>query len=247
MPLIIVSPSIDHRELPEAPPDQITPLEVRFDAHRGRFSSKATLPDKQKPSSSTNHASLFVNTNKGNNANRGSGYTRTTDTTVTQEKPKDHFLSDTSLVVVLSCKNRILTLYFRRTLGSAVVASARPGAQIRTERVELDEHGSEKTQQCATVEDACALETKIRGRLPSPVGPQLSGSKPHTTQYIVERDDARGRGRGFVSTPGAHVHEIDNTGVQSSHSDTTHVQPCKEDDVLTDVDVVSRAIPRVSR
>lgn len=190
---------------------------------------------------------LIAGTHEDNNIARPSGYARTADTTVVREKSKDQILSDASLVVILLCRSGFLTLHFRQKLGLTIVASVRPRAQTSTEHDELDEHMSEKTQQVGAVE-TWASETKKSDRLPSPAGPQLSVRRPYTSQYVVRHDDAGGRDRGFVSTPGTHAHDFENAVVQSSHSDMIQTQqPCKEDNIFDDANVVSRPVPGVPR
>jgi hypothetical protein len=96
------------------------------------------------------------------------------------------------------------------------------------------------------VEDSWALESKSRDRPPSLVGPQLSGPGPHSAQYVVGRDDTGASRRGYMSTQGAHAHEIEKSDHQSSYSDMIQIQPCKTDDVFNDASV-SRSTSRQSR
>ncbi|KAF8553142.1 hypothetical protein OG21DRAFT_1284030 [Imleria badia] len=123
-----------------------------------------------------------------------------------------------------------------------VVATSRLGAQTQRERVELDERVSEETELDVAVEDSWTLENKGSGRPRSLVGSQvsMSGPKPHTTQYLVEPDDVRASGRGYVSNKGTHVDEIERSITQSSQGDMVQIQPSETDDVLTDARSASR-------
>ena len=111
-------------------------------------------------------------------------------------------------------RDHFLTLPFRQTVRAPVIT--------KTHGVEFDKHTSKTIQQDVEVEDSWALETQGRVRPSSPAGPQLSGPKLHTAHYVVERDDAGGRSRGYVSTQDTHVHEIEKI----------QTQPSKEDDVF---------------
>ncbi|KAI9463136.1 hypothetical protein HD554DRAFT_2124861 [Boletus coccyginus] len=122
----------------------------------------------------------------------------------------------------------------RQPVGPTVVAGARPGVHDRLEYVELDEQVSEKTQPDVTVQGSWALKTKGRDRASSPVGP---GPRPSMVVYRVGHDDTRGKGRDYVSTQGADVHEIGKSAIQSSHSDMIQIQPSQADDVLNDASI----------
>lgn len=130
VPLIIVSPSANRRDLPESPPIRIKPLEVNISAHRGRFSSGVALLGKREISSSTHAISsllegaaiptavatsrtidspvispslLIADADEKNVAvTRSSDYARSTSVIV-QGKPKDQYLSDTTFVVISPC------------------------------------------------------------------------------------------------------------------------------------------------
>ena len=183
----------------------------------------------------------MVDTDEDNSATtRSSGYAHATGTTMAREKFKGQGFPDTTLVVSLSCGSRFLTLPFRQTVRKTVVASARPGTQAQPECV------LEKTQLDVAVADSWALESKGRGRPLPPVGVQTAGPNPHTAQYVVERDDTGARRRGYVSTQGAHVHEIEKNAIQSLHGDMVQIQPSKMDDVPNDPSV-SRFASQQSR
>ena len=271
VPLVLKSPSIDRRGLTESPRSQIMPLEVNSTARRSRFNSNATLSGKRESSSSTTHAisstleaaavvaavassddgsqvvsssRLMLDTNEDNRATtRNSGYTYAAGTKIVREKSKDECFLDTTLVVTLSHESRFLMLPFRQTVRATVGARARPGTQAQPERVELDERVLEKTQLDVAAEDSWALESKGHGRPSSFVGPQLSGPRPHTAQYMA---DPGARRRGYVSTQGAHVHEIEKSDIQSSHGDMIQIQPSKTDDIFNDASL-SRSTSRQSR
>jgi hypothetical protein len=142
VPLLIMSPSIDRRERPESPRNQITPLEVSVTARGSRFNSDAALLGKRESPASTTRAisstleaaaivaavasscgddspvvspsHLMAGTNEDNTATtRNSGYTYATDTTIVREKSKGQCFPDTTLVVTLLSENHFLTLPFQ--------------------------------------------------------------------------------------------------------------------------------------
>lgn len=80
------------------------------------------------------------------------------------------------------------------------------------------------TQLDVATEDSWALKNRSSVRPTSLAGPQLSGPKLYTAQYVAERDDVGGRSRGHWSTQleDTRVHGIENT---SPRSDTIHTQP----------------------
>ncbi|KAG6371816.1 hypothetical protein JVT61DRAFT_9177 [Boletus reticuloceps] len=260
VPLIIVSPTINRRELPESSRDQITPLKVSVDARRGRFSSNAPPSGERVSSLSVTGATssmlgaaalvaavasscaddtsivsplLIADTHEDDRATtRSSGNARLSSTTVVQDKFKDQdqCLSDTT-----------------RKLGPTLIATARLGSQTRVERAELGKHVSEEIRLDVSVEDSSALEKKGLGVWPTtPTGPQLPGRKPQAARYIVERDDVGERRHGHVPAQGAFVQEMERTVIQSSHDDMVQIQPSDTDVVLSDASVSKSASPEIS-
>ncbi|KAF8129954.1 hypothetical protein EV363DRAFT_1078373, partial [Boletus edulis] len=260
VPLIIVSPTVNRRELPEFSRDQITPLKVSVDARRGRFSSNAPPSGERESSSSVTDATssmlgvaalvaavasscaddssvvsplLIADTHEDKRATaRSSGNARLSSTTVVQDKLKDQdrCLSDTT-----------------RKLEPTLIATARLGSQTRVERAELGEHVLEETRLDVSLEDSSALEKKGHGVRPTtPTGPELPGRKPHAAPYVVERDDAGERRRGHVSAQGAFVQEKEKTVIQSSRNDLVQIQPSETNVVLSDASVSKSASPEIS-
>ena len=243
VPLIIVSPGVDRRELPEFPHDQKTHLEVNVEASRSQLGSNATSGNPESPSSTTRAISStleaaavaavvasscaddspvvspFGANNEDSVTTRSSRCARSVGPTIVQ----DQCLS--GLVVVLLCDDFFLMLYFRQAVRSTVVATPKPGAQTRLERVELDGRVSGGTQLDVAVQDSWTLENKGSSQPRSSVGPQLSGLKPYTTQYLVGRDDAGASGRSYVPTKGTHVDGIEKNIIRSSHGDMIQIQP----------------------
>lgn len=114
VPLIVVSPSTNRRELPKSPPIQITPLQVSVSS-RSKPSSTATLSGKREISSSTPMISsslevATVTTAVAANADadedsgravRNSGYRLSTGPTIVKE---EQYWSDATFVVITSCE-----------------------------------------------------------------------------------------------------------------------------------------------